>query len=388
MRTLFHRRSKGMLVAAATAIACASVLAACSRPSGVPTMLAAGDAGETRGFVLTTFVMASRESGDDVCPKGYAWSEREFYLASLPPAQRAREERANTDWIRRVSVDRKGPNQCRNPRDYPDPGHITLAGPATAYGFDLDNAASGAKGFATCPHTEFSGSGGEKGIDNQLWRVLGCVGGYQPGRTIDEYAVANIKSGSRTILIELSQLDDPRNDPDVTVGIYSSDDPVMLDSAGNIMRQASFHVADNRRYHARLEGRLVDGVLTAGPIEELRLEYNGQYLESEYQFRQAQVRIEMKEDGTIEGLIGGYWDVEGFYDAHARQATRAGAFTVGYTCPGIYGALYAAADAYPDPETGQCTAISGAFRLQGTPAFVIHGDQAAVTVAANAEPVR
>ena len=85
-------------------------------------------------------------------------------------------------------------------------------------------------------------------------------------------------------------------------------------------------------------------------------------------------------------MTRGYWDVEGFYDAHGRQATRAGAFTVGYTCPGIYTALYAAADAYPDPA-GKCTAISGAFRLQGVAAFVIHGDEVASTVAAN-EPVR
>ena len=37
----------------------------------------------------------------------------------------------------------------------------------------------------------------------------------------------------------------------------------------------------------------------------------------------------------------------------------------------MYGALKRQADAYPDPATGECSAISTAFRMAAIPAFVI-----------------
>lgn len=384
------RMHAGRALSAITAIACVaalSTLTGCGESRSSDTArspAASARSGTTRGFVLTHFAVANRPSGPAECPNGFALTERDFYLAKLSPAERAREERANTDWIRRLSVDRHGPNQCSQPTAYENPGHITLDGPAVVDGFDLDGSPANPATFGSCPHLEFTAPDGTTGIDNQLWRVVGCIKGYQPGSVIDEYAVANIKSGSRTILIEISDLDDERNDDSVTVGIYSSHDPVPIDAAGNIAAHASYQVTPNRRYHAVLQGKLTDGVVTAGPIEELYLEYNGQFLESEYQFRNARVRLELKEDGTVEGLIGGYWDVEAFYDAHGRQATRAGVFSIGYTCPGFYHALREAADGYPDPQTGRCTAISTAFRLRGVPAFVVHQEPSEPVVTAQA----
>lgn len=353
-------------------------LAGCSDGgSGTAPTAAASAAGLVRGYVITNFAIANLPSGPDVCPQGFALTERDLFLAGLSPAQRAKDARENPDWIRRVSVDRDRPNQCSQPTAYDNPGHITLDDRAVAEGFDLDGGAANT-GLRTCSHREFISSDGAQGIDNQLWRVFGCVKGYQPGSTIDEYAVANIKSGGRTILIEISGIDDERNDAEVQLGIYSSSDPVPLDGVGNIAANGSLQVGANKHFHTRVAGKLKDGVLTAGPIDELRLEYNGQFLKSEYQFRHAKVRLEFAADGTVEGIIGGYWDIEGFYDAHARQATRAGALTIGYTCPGLYGALHDQADGFPDADTGECTAISAAFRLRGVPAFVIHPDLADV----------
>jgi len=45
--------------------------------------------------------------------------------------------------------------------------------------------------------------------------------------------------------------------------------------------------------------------------------------------------------------------------------------------PGIYYALKRMADAYPDPKTGENTAISGAYVVEAVPAFIIHSDKTA-----------
>ena len=247
-----------------------------------------------------------------------------------------------------------------------------IQGLEAASGFDLDGVAStiDAPGPGACPHDDLSGPGGESGIDNALWGALGCIWGYERGSTIDEYAVSNIKEGQRTILVRLSGVDDERNDDHVELALFTSPDPIPADASGALMSGASLGVTDDARYRNVMDARIVDGVVTAGPVD-LRLDFNGQFLDSEYPFRDAQLRLEILADGSMRGLLGGYWDVEQFYDSYARQATRSGAFSVGFRCPGMYGALKRRADAYPDPETGACTAISTVFRLVGIPAFVI-----------------
>ena len=182
--------------------------------------------------------------------------------------------------------------------------------------------------------------------------------------------------------MQLSGVDDERNDDHVELGLFTSPDPIPVDASGALMNGASLSVTDDARYHNVADARIVDGVLIADPFD-LRLDYNGQFLDSEYRFRDARVRLEILPDGNLRGLVGGYWDVEHFYDAYARQASRAGAFSVGFRCPGMYGALKRRADAYPDPETGECSAVSTAFRMAGIPAFVIEPEVTQVAGAAN-----
>jgi hypothetical protein len=45
-----------------------------------------------------------------------------------------------------------------------------------------------------------------------------------------------------------------------------------------------------------------------------------------------------------------------------------------FSCPAFYEAGKRLADGYPDPNTGECTALSAAFHIEGLPAFVIHSD--------------
>ena len=58
--------------------------------------------------------------------------------------------------------------------------------------------------------------------------------------------------------------------------------------------------------------------------------------------------------------------------------------SVSHDVPGIWYALKRMADAYPDPKTGENTAISTAYRIDAVPAFIVHDEK----TAANQSPSR
>ena len=92
---------------------------------------------------------------------------------------------------------------------------------------------------------------------------------------------------------------------------------------------------------------------------------------------------QLQPDGGLKGLLGGYWDIEQVYETYARQATRSGAFFVGFRCPALYAGLVSSADRYPDPESGACTAVSTTFRIAAIPAFVVEPPSLSVHASAS-----
>lgn len=180
-----------------------------------------------------------------------------------------------------------------------------------AYGMDLDG------GQPACRHADFTGPQGEPGIDNQLYRLLGCIHGYQPNEAAETYRMNAYKVGERTTLIEVTGLDAAtqegrKNDPEVPVA-------VML-----------------------------------GPLPRSWLRY------------------------CALSATRSYYDTEKFFEQISMPGTRdgsvkGGATNFGYSCPGLWYALQRLADGTPDAN-GKCTSISTAFRVEAMAAFVIHGE--------------
>lgn len=363
-------------------------LVGCSRDEGSSAVSATIAASRTLGFVLVDFTFDQPPSAPENCPLGLNIDERDLFaqtLAERDPAAAAKV----LPGFPYIQADRKTApvDMCKEPAGFPaEPHHLATALTAVP-GFDLDGFAStaAAPGANACAHDDEQGPAGERGIDNRLWSVLGCIKGYARGGTIDEFAIANIREGQRTILVRLSGVDSLEHDDEVVLGVYSSPDPVLVDGQGAMMDRASLSITSDPRHRSETRARIENGIVEAGPFD-LRLDFKGQFLAAEYALRDARIRLELAEDGTMTGQLGGYWDVEQFYDIYARQASRLGAFTVGFRCPGMYGAVKRQADAYPDPATGACTAISTAFRLKGIPAFVIDPEPAPKVAAADRRP--
>src|SRR5258706_14097661 len=94
------------------------------------------------------------------------------------------------------------------------------------------------------------------------------------------------------------------------------------------------------------------------------------YIQPVYEFRQARIRLRLKPEGRLEGVLGGYQPWYPIYWSHAKVGyiDERG---FGVDTPALYYALHRNADAYPDPKTGETKAISAAYMIEAVPAFII-----------------
>ena len=74
------------------------------------------------------------------------------------------------------------------------------------------------------------------------------------------------------------------------------------------------------------------------------------------------------------GLMGGYYNWATWWDFIRKiQLTS----TSNHSCPALYVASRQLADGYPDPKTGECSAISTAYHVELLPAFIVKTQAAA-----------
>jgi hypothetical protein len=119
--------------------------------------------------------------------------------------------------------------------------------------------------------------------------------------------------------------------------------------------------------------------------------YTPGFFPKELVLEKAQIRFEMKKDGALAGIFGGYrdWMVHCIGTA-GNGGWSAGAIheTVGHiNLPIWWHALKRHADGMPDPKTGENKGISTLYRIWAVPAFVTTPDgKARVTQAKRFEP--
>jgi hypothetical protein len=238
---------------------------------------------------------------------------------------------------------------------------------------DLDGLNGVAEG-RSCPHREFKGVDGTEGVDNQLYRLLGCVYGFRSYGQFEANENENRKSnGKGMTLIEITGVDDPKNDPDVEVGFYRAIDLYTLDGSGRFLPNGSYRIDSYNgepRYASRVKGKIVDGELITEP-GDINLPFYGNYTYQNRLFRELRIRMRIADNGeSAEGMAAGYFDVDQlmFYVGGLGPIQS----TAISNCPSIHVAAHEIADGYPDPQTGDCTSLSSAFVFKAVSAFVIH----------------
>lgn len=338
--------------------------------------------GRTRAWVVT-WIANTHDVSDDQCPKMNAKPTEDDYFAFMPPAV-AEQERAELKSKGGVNYENgqmgfRGPsrlNVTMLPGIVPDPGWAEPQG-NVARGLNLDDD----DGTRAKHKNYVSADGKVTGIDNQLYTVQGCVAGWQGHKGfLMQFANNQYHDGEMAMLVEISGIDDDRNDDEVFVTIYYSLDKMAKNAAGNtILADYTFDLTAKPElayYNVRLPAKLVDGVVTTGPIDEFRLNLGVYGMPPELILNKARLRFELLPNGNLKGVVGGYRDWRALASTFTASAAE---FYHGFQQPAFYYALRRNADGMENPVTGEFDGISTAYDIEGVPAFV--GKDAQVNIA-------
>lgn len=305
--------------------------------------------GARRTFAISWFA-AAVDASLDQCPRMNTKPSEADYYALLPRDAAARERaQRGVGGIGPELMAFRGPDRMHvtlMPGIIADPGNFA---PETGIppGFDLD---------------------GNKGIDNRLFLVEGCIEGLRRRGFLTMIFNEGRAVGRPTALLEVSGIDDPQNDDEVFVTFLYSTDPLRRSPAKTVLGDYTFRVTADPAFtqdFARFRGRIVNGVLTTEPVEKLHVH---EVTAIETTIWKPRLRLQFLPDGGMKGMIGGYLD---WRRRVTWQVFRASDYenTIGMQAPALYNALKRAADGLADPLTGEFNGISAAFDIEGVPAF-------------------
>lgn len=327
------------------------------------------------GYVLTErhWSIFETEDGATECPQGFNLGPREQFSEQFPD-----------DGVERTVVETR---LLREGRQWhptiveEDSFTFHAAQGGQVEGLDLDGVVD---------DDDYHSPDGERsGIDNQMNRVLGCIAHYRTGGIIYHFEnkFAQQYNDNRWI-IELTSVDDLENDDEVTVSVYRGMDDLLTDAGGEAFIAGATQRVDTRwgrDYIEHTTGKIVDGVLTTQPIDTIQIPWSSTFDTSGYQvFRGLRMQINLGADGA-EGLLAGYTDVEAFnHQLNTTWSTHHQSYGQ-LSSLSQYHALRRYADGYPDPETGENTAISSAIEVKMTRVSVLHPNESHNTVISRAD---
>ena len=344
---------------------------------------------QTIGLVLTDWHLATHETPDakEECPDGFQLGNVDNWQA-LYPTQAARDE-MHQKYGFTQHRGKNGENIFVYPESGVDPLPFREIQNKISYGANLDGKDTGEATLKTCPHENFVGPDGRTGVDNQLYRVLGCQKALRRGGFYDARFSEEKKTRiSARFLVEISDVDDVQNDDSVIVSTYKGRDKLVSDAAGNVIPWATQRVDERGpRYMHHTRGKIVDGVLYSEPMDVL-FSTATHNLVGETYIRDMRLELKLSET-QAQGLMVGYHDLKQWWKSYAKQSMSREHVTP-VSGPSVYQAVVRLADGHKDETTGQCTSISTAYDIGFTRAFIVHPEQggdAAADVGAGAKQI-
>ena len=330
------------------------------------------------GFVVRDFFIAQYNTKYlDECPSGISMANDEIWWRGMSKEERAKKTDNGLIQVldRNGVAMRRGPkgeDVCLNPEVVTDPPLKIIEG-KFSYGANLDGTTDGSATAKTCKHHKFTGVDGTPAVDNQLYRLVGCTYGWRKGGLIELNAnEMRGTSGLGMALIEITNVDNPRNDDDVTVTFYRSIDQFAMDGQGQPLPFTSYRVEADESgkvsYGDTLKGKIKNGVLTT-ERGDVSIPFYGNYNFMHPVIKDFGLEMTIAEDGaSANGMITGYYNVDEFTYYVGGMAGHASAAD---NCPSLWAMSKMLADGYPDPKTGECTMLSSAFDIQAHAAYVV-----------------
>lgn len=330
-------------------------------------------AGETRTYVVSRFYNAMYSQEGD-CPQGLNMSATDLLAYILDeqgvaPAEKQKVMQGSlvtelNRWAAiRGRVDGKPANSYIYPWTVPDRRIRTVLS-SKGIGFNLDGRVD--KEDFVDPLT------GEKGVDNELSRVVGCFEAFrgtpEAAATGAELLWNGVREGMPAWILRVSGMEDTQNDDSVEVQLTRALESVSRDVSGEVQGYGTFTLDPDPRFqNIRFRGSIREGMfLSEAPLDFFMI--CDSYIMAGFDFQKSRLRLRFRSDGSLEGYLGGFLPWKHVYATFAQPVQE---FGWGMDAPSIYHALRRFADHAPDPATREPTRISAAFQIVALPSFVV-----------------
>ena len=338
---------------------------------------------ETQGYVVSAFHTATY-SHEDNCPGGGNGGQNEVnqrgleYIGYSP--EEARAALLNVDSFEQSDVGEDGESpllmqvmyrgkmngEPANINHYPESQkdyNLELVSGPYAIGFDLDGLGPDQESGFEDPET------GEKGVDNELFRAMGCFLNYDrtlPDRPIYEDIIWDFQRDVMPALLLSVTGEDLSEDGEVTVTFYKAVEHIRRNMTGGPLLDATYVIDPNPFTFGELKGRIEDGVLTTYAPGAYVLWEGEAPTFTKIELTNARLRLKLNADHSLEGWLGGYQPWMDFW----FLIGQAGELMHYIDVTGTYYNVKKLADAHPDPDTGENAAISATYRVELAPAFL------------------
>ena len=351
-------------------------------------LLCAGSASamESKSFAVYWFAQASySQDGDcegglnpkmsdqyvqDLRDLGYKGPEIEKLMKSYADGgeERGWDEKSVRGLMNsRARVNGQPANAFAHPAAVADP-HLHAVTGKFAYGFNLDGkGADDPKAFED-PDTH------EKGVDNQLFRALGCTDSYRGTLEHDNgfwsFMWMAEKDASPAWLVTLTGEDLSKDGP-ITITFARAMEMAKFNGNGEARADMTYRIdPEPDLQHNIYKGEIKNGVVTISENAGVLHMKQDQLTYPEFDLHHFHVRLAFQPDGQLKGLLGGYQPLEQAYFA-LGEGGLAHESNEAPELPGTYWLMRKLADADPDPKTGQNWSISATYHINAVPAFVV-----------------
>lgn len=229
-----------------------------------------------------------------------------------------------------------------------------------AEGFDLDDKVSTNRDIDTCYSRDYMDPDGNEGIDNQLAKIWADL---EPlvGEAVRGLIQGSINEGRFLMMVELVGLDDFQNDDNVTLNLFRGRLNPTIGTYGLIAPDQTFDFDPDFASSSVENVQVVNGWVEAGPVE-FQVPIDILDVQFPLQVTSGKIRFKINDDGTFEGMIGGFLDVDYvmgvLLDSNAKEETE------------LVRPIFED-NADMNRIDGRCRLFSSAFRFQGTTGFVV-----------------
>jgi hypothetical protein len=238
-----------------------------------------------------------------------------------------------------------------------------------AEGLNIDGVNSTDGDLESCGKKVYTSPEGDVGVDNQFGGLLPVIESKVGSENLGQLLATAIANGQLLVLLSIEGLDDPTNDDEVTVKLAAGTGLPLLDSKGKFITYQSFGLDRETAPVSTLPGKVTNGVLDVGPGEAV---LPVRVLDAKFNLNLHGARgrfvltPEARGGGlSMNGMISGGLVTAEFKGIVEKLNIKQDVISAAVTLVALVADL-----GYSD-ESGTCTQVSAALKIETTPAFIV-----------------